>query len=174
MVFSCFSGGEKKGCWNSKRVTHPSSLLIHSIFHHTGKTLASVPGTGAERRRKQCLEFVKKLESFPHVKLRLSSSSSQMSCYRSLMCVCVFFFNIFYTNIKYSHHLSSNNVTNDPHMNECLVSLSLQMCFSIINRLFPVAVNTAGEKNISSQPSGPVMRCCMWVKSSFIAVNTFQ
>lgn len=59
MAFCCF-WRERKGCWYSKRLTHPSSLLIHFIFHCTGKALAPVSGTGAERGRKQCLEFVKK------------------------------------------------------------------------------------------------------------------
>lgn len=84
MAFCLFLGFFGGGLLEFKKGDSSSSVLIHSIFNHTGKTLALVPGTGAERGRKQCLEFVqkkKKLESFPHVKLKLSSSSSQMSCY---------------------------------------------------------------------------------------------
>lgn len=53
--------------------------IIYSYSHSPGKSLASVPGSRVVRRRKQCLECEereKKLESFPHVNLWLSSSSS--------------------------------------------------------------------------------------------------
>lgn len=45
MVFWCFWRG-KIGCWYSKRVTHPSSLLIHSIFHCAGKAVTRCLGPG--------------------------------------------------------------------------------------------------------------------------------
>lgn len=50
-----------------KRVILPLRWsIIRSISPSPGKSLASVPGTGAGRRRKQCLEFVKNL-SHPHM-----------------------------------------------------------------------------------------------------------
>lgn len=59
MAFCCFF---EEGGWflEFRKGDSSSAVLIHSIFNCTGKTLAPVPGTGAARGRKQCLEFVKK------------------------------------------------------------------------------------------------------------------
>lgn len=60
--------------------------VIRSISHGSGKSLTSVPRTGAgRRRRKQCAECAKKLESFPHANLWLSSSSSSSQTHVAFM-----------------------------------------------------------------------------------------
>lgn len=89
-----------------EKTSHPSSSLIHHPLYlppalENPWPLVAGTGAGRRRRRKQCLEFVKKLESFPHVNLRLSSSSpSQMQvAFR------------FHSNHKLFH--SSAKVTND-------------------------------------------------------------
>lgn len=115
-------GGGKKGCWYSKRVTHPSSLMIHSIVRSTGKTLAPVSGTGAERGRKQCLEFVKKKTSHSHM------SNSEWAppvpkWVAMVLLMCVFMC----TKSSNIYIIFNDNVINDLHMKKCWFSLLMHM-----------------------------------------------
>lgn len=100
MAFCCFWRGKKRLLVFKKG---DSSFLFDDSLHRPLYWEDFGPGVwdwGREREETMFGICKKKNESFPHVKLRMSSSCSQMSCDGSFN-VCFYVYKI----IKYIHHL---------------------------------------------------------------------